>query len=186
MTGTYFDKKFVFEQLIEINDHGLKMSIREVFEHISQIKSSSKYGPDGVPSILFKNCVFTISFPLILLFQPSLYYSHFQNWLVNGIELIIAEECVTNVLLKRFLTSLCLNNCSVCHPALFLKNNMVSIKIGRLCQTQQNTIAFLIMLLSINLTSFLSDRQQQVRTDLICKIKIYPDRNEQVECNSVR
>ena len=89
----------------EINDHGLKASIAEVFEHISQINSSSNYGPDEVPSILFKNCVFTISLPLILLFQLSLYYSHFQNWLVNGIELIIAEECVTNVLLKRFLTS---------------------------------------------------------------------------------
>ena len=63
----------------EVCDSGLNVNLAEIFEYISQLKSSCNPGPDGVPSILLKNCVFSISLPLFLLFKTSLSLGNFPT-----------------------------------------------------------------------------------------------------------
>ena len=55
-----------------MNDSGLYISLSDVFNHISLLKSSCNPGPDGVPSIVLKNCKFSLCLPLFILFQTSL------------------------------------------------------------------------------------------------------------------
>ena len=67
-------RKFVcdFEVSPQVHDVGLNITLTDVFDHISDLKSSCNPGPDGVPSIVIKNCKFTLSLPLLNLFKSSL------------------------------------------------------------------------------------------------------------------
>ena len=61
-----------FDSSSQVNDSGLYISLSDVFNHISLLKSSCNPGPDGVPSIVLKNCKFSLCLPLFILFQTSL------------------------------------------------------------------------------------------------------------------
>ncbi|XP_063932652.1 uncharacterized protein LOC135144560 [Zophobas morio] len=66
--------KFVcdFKSSYDVNDMGLKICLSDIFDEISKLKSSCSPGPDGIPSILIKNCKFALCSPLLLLFETPL------------------------------------------------------------------------------------------------------------------
>ncbi|KAJ3660224.1 hypothetical protein Zmor_004686 [Zophobas morio] len=63
---------FNFCPKMEVNDGGLRVTNRDVFDYISVMKSSLSPGPDGIPSFLLKKCICTITLPLCSLFESSL------------------------------------------------------------------------------------------------------------------
>ncbi|XP_063907420.1 uncharacterized protein LOC135125696 [Zophobas morio] len=67
-------RKFLcdFEVPLQVNDNGLSVTLSIVFEHISALYLSCNSGPDGIPSVVLKNCNYTLSLPLFILFKTSL------------------------------------------------------------------------------------------------------------------
>ena len=61
-----------FDPQLQVMDTGLNVSLSDVFNRISKLNSSCKPGPDGIPSILIKNCKFSLCSPVFTLFQSSL------------------------------------------------------------------------------------------------------------------
>ncbi|RYA72249.1 hypothetical protein DD592_26325, partial [Enterobacter cloacae complex sp. 2DZ2F20B] len=61
-----------FEVPLQVNDNGLSVTLSIVFEHISALYLSCNSGPDGIPSVVLKNCNYTLSLPLFILFKTSL------------------------------------------------------------------------------------------------------------------
>ena len=55
-----------------INCDTISISVIQVFEGICKLKTSNSVGPDGIPSIFLKECVFALSKPLHYLFNCSL------------------------------------------------------------------------------------------------------------------
>lgn len=49
-----------------------KFTLFEVFSKIEKLPNKLSTGPDGIPNILLKNCIYTITTPLMLLFNLSL------------------------------------------------------------------------------------------------------------------
>jgi Reverse transcriptase (RNA-dependent DNA polymerase) len=67
----------------------LELDIAEVYESISRLPSRFSYGPDGIPPILIKHCVNTLSLPIHYLFNKSLssgiFPSYWKNSYINPI-----------------------------------------------------------------------------------------------------
>ncbi|KAJ3655421.1 hypothetical protein Zmor_014553 [Zophobas morio] len=68
-----------FDGINEVADSGLKVDISEVFENIDRLKHSFHPGADGIPNVLLKNCIYTITVPLCELFKVSLSQGKFPK-----------------------------------------------------------------------------------------------------------
>lgn len=60
-SGNFSNVEIEFRSFIYVSDKLLKLNI------------SKSAGPDGLPSILFKNCILSLSFPLYVIFRSSLF-----------------------------------------------------------------------------------------------------------------
>jgi Reverse transcriptase (RNA-dependent DNA polymerase) len=63
-----------------ININNFNVSLSEVFTKISKLKTSLSCGPDGIPSYLLQQCIYTISVPLHIIFNLSLSQGSFPNF----------------------------------------------------------------------------------------------------------
>jgi hypothetical protein len=52
--------------------HSMAISYDEVYEELLRLKDDCSCGPDGIPPIILKNCAFSLTFPLTILFNISL------------------------------------------------------------------------------------------------------------------
>ena len=70
----------VNQKFLEVFDEGLKVTLPNAFQAVSDFKTSWSSSPDGVPNVLIKKCICTISVPMFLLFDSSLNESTFPEW----------------------------------------------------------------------------------------------------------
>lgn len=76
----YFASVFVQDQIpVPVNEisktvslTSIRLSKTEIFEGITGLKNGAGAGPDGIPNIFLKRCVFALTTPLFLLFNKSL------------------------------------------------------------------------------------------------------------------
>jgi hypothetical protein len=62
----------------------LSVSYDEVFERLLELNDDSSCGPDGIPPIFLKNCAFSLTFPLTVLFNISLQSGTFPSeWKIS-------------------------------------------------------------------------------------------------------
>ncbi|XP_063907418.1 uncharacterized protein LOC135125695 [Zophobas morio] len=78
-----FDQEF--DGINEVPDSGLKVELSEVFENIARLKHSFHPGADGIPNVLLKNCIYTITMPLCELFKVSLSQAKQLEWISSSI-----------------------------------------------------------------------------------------------------
>lgn len=57
----------------------LSISYDEVYERLISLNDDSSSGPDGIPPIVLKNCAFSLTFPLTVLFNISLQTCSFPS-----------------------------------------------------------------------------------------------------------
>lgn len=67
-----------FDKTINLTSCPIELS--SVFQCIENLKSKLSYGPDGIPAFFLKNCVYTISRPLHILFNLSINSGTFPNY----------------------------------------------------------------------------------------------------------
>ncbi|KAJ8933971.1 hypothetical protein NQ318_004577, partial [Aromia moschata] len=67
---------------LPISDY--QISVIDIIEGITELRCKYSYGPDGIPSCLLKNCVFTLVNPLKLLFNLSLNSGKFPTFWKNS------------------------------------------------------------------------------------------------------
>lgn len=61
--------------LLNTSQYNIKcnnIAVSEVFEKINKLPNTLRYGPDGVPNFLIKQCMYSLSKPLAILFNSSL------------------------------------------------------------------------------------------------------------------
>lgn len=59
----------------QVNNYDIncpKFSVSDIFNKISKIPDKLNLGPDGIPNVLIKNCLYSLSQPLTLLFNNSM------------------------------------------------------------------------------------------------------------------
>lgn len=67
--------------------HSLSVSYDEVYERLRELKDDSSSGPDGIPPIVLKNCAFSLTIPLTVLFHISLQSGTFPSaWKISYIK----------------------------------------------------------------------------------------------------
>lgn len=76
----------------------LSVGLAEVFSELYRLSADLSFGPDGIPPVLLKNCVYTLSYPLFKLFNLSLQCGIFPNvWKYSYIQPIYKSGDSQNI-----------------------------------------------------------------------------------------
>lgn len=75
----YFNKKSLVKEITENEIHGFEFNRCDVESDLLLLKGKSSVDPDGIASLVLKNCAEALSYPLYLVLRQS--YHIFCSWI---------------------------------------------------------------------------------------------------------
>lgn len=73
-----------YKAVRQVDINSIEISLSDVFHGINELKLKFSHGPDGIPSSLLKNCLFSLCKPLHHIFSLSLQKSIFPQYFKNS------------------------------------------------------------------------------------------------------